>query len=218
MSALMDFYKTWFETQENKWKTGLVGMIIISIMLAAVFNHEANATPVIDEEELKLITQSIATGKSSGEWRETVGSGTGSGYTNEQDSTDEIININQETLIEVSCTLRWTDEPSQFFQGTNEPDEFMVSIIAPNDETLAESSFSTSGSVSATASLPNYEETEDFEDYLGEWTFRVEAGECGDDTAFIALGGIRTTPDDGNDWDLEYSYTFMELVETTGNE
>ncbi|MCK5562348.1 MAG: hypothetical protein KAJ51_17240, partial [Thermoplasmata archaeon] len=174
MSALQSFYKTWFETQENKWKTGLVGMIIITIMLAGVFNHDASAIPVIDENELKQITQSIAEGKPTGEWREAIAPGTTSGYTNEQDSTDEIINIDQETLTEVSCTIRWTDEPSIYFQGTNEPDEFMVSIIAPNDETLAESSMSTSGSVSATATLPNYEETEDFADiYLGEWTFHI---------------------------------------------
>lgn len=218
MSAIMDFYKTWFETQENKWKTGFVGMIIISIMLAAVFNHEANATPVIDEEELLQITQSIATGGSSGEWREAIGTGTASGYTDEQDSTDEVVNIDQETLTEVSCTLRWNDESSQYFQGTNEPDEFKVYIIAPNDEIMAESPISTSGSVSATATLPDYEETEDFAVYQGDWIFRIEAGDCGDDTAFIPLGGIRTTPDEGNDWDLEYTYTFMEFVETMGNE
>lgn len=214
---LQSFYKTWFETQENKWKTGLVGMIIITIMLAGVFNHEASAIDVIDENELNLITQTIAKGPPTGEWRETIGSGTASGHTNEQDSTDEIININQETLTEVSCTLRWTDEPSQYFQGTNEPDEFKVAIIAPNGDTLDESSISTSGSVTATAVLPNYEETDDFTiDFLGDWTVRIEAGDCGDDSAFIALGGVRTTADNGNDWDLEYSYQFMELVETIG--
>jgi hypothetical protein len=82
---------------------------------------------------------------------------------------------------------------------------------------LDESSISTSGSVSATAVLPNYEETDDFStDFLGDWTIRIEAGDCGDDSAFIALGGVRTTADNGNDWDLEYSYQFMELVETIG--
>ena len=217
MSALQSFYKTWFETQENKWKTGLVGMIIITIMLAGVFNHEASAIPVIDENELKQITQSIVEGIPTGEWREAIAPGTTSGYTNEQDSTDEIINIDQETLTEVSCTIRWTDEPSIYFQGTNEPDEFKVAIIAPNGDILDESSMSTSGSVTATAALPNYEETEDFADiYLGEWTIRIEAGDCGDDIAFLPFGGIRTTPDNGNDWDLEYTYQFMELVETTG--
>ncbi|WP_455392636.1 hypothetical protein [[Eubacterium] cellulosolvens] len=211
MSAIKSFYKTWFETQENKWKTGLVGMIIITIMLAAVFNHEASAIEVVDEKELAQLTQSVLTGKPGGEWREATGSGSESGHTNERDSTEVTIEISQETLKGISCTLSWTDEPSSYFQGENAPDEFKVEIIAPNDETLAESDLSTSGSISAGATLPNYEETDDFTtNYVGPWVIRVTAGDCGDDSSRL---GFRQTADNGNDWELEYTYHYMEFVE-----
>ncbi|MCK5560737.1 MAG: hypothetical protein KAJ51_09100, partial [Thermoplasmata archaeon] len=137
-----------------------------------------------------------------------------SGYTNENQMSDLPIMIDEEKLTGVTCRLSWTDEPSQYFQGTNAPDEFKVVIIAPNGDE-EDSGFSTSGSISASIEL-NYTEADFEANYLGEWIIRVEAGNCGDDSAFIALGGVRTTPDNGNDWDLEYSYQFMELVETTG--
>jgi MFS family permease len=141
-------------------------------------------------------------------WVDITFEATTSGYTNERQSVEMPFTIGDDIkrLTSVSCTLTWTDEPSQYFQGTNEPDEFQVSIQAPNGDIEA-SGFSTSGSVSASMEV-NFTQSGYTENYIGQWVIIVEAGDCGDDSAFIALGGVRTTADDGNDWDLEYSYVY----------
>ncbi|WP_455391537.1 MFS transporter [[Eubacterium] cellulosolvens] len=130
---------------------------------------------------------------------------TTSGYTNERQSVEYPFTISEEIerLTSVSCTLTWTDEPTQYFQGTNEPDEFQVSILSPNNE-IETSGFSTSGSVSVSMEV-NFTQSDYRENYIGQWVIIVEAGECGDDSSRL---GFRTTPDDGNDWGLEYSYTY----------
>jgi len=131
-----------------------------------------------------------------------------SGYTNENGVYNIEININKDELTFIGCTLTWVDEPSSYTRGTNEPDEFQVSLIAPNGETY-DSGFSTSGEASVMQSL-NYEE-ENFQDnYVGTWIIRVQAGNCGDDHSRF---GIRSTPDNGNDWTLDYSYNYMGYEE-----
>ncbi len=217
MSSLSRLYKTLFETQENKWKTGIVGMIIITILLAGVFNFEANAIEVVDEATLKELTSNLGT-VTDREIQELSILGSESGTTAENSNTDLTIDIDKEKLLEISCTLHWTDEPSQYFQGTNEPDEFKVSIISPKHETVEESELSTSGTVTATASLPDYEEAEFIDNYIGDWIIRIEAGNCGDDSARVPLLGIRLTEDLGNDWTLDYSYRYNDYVETETSE
>ncbi len=212
MSTFKDLYKSLFETQENKWKTGLVGMIIITFMLAGVFNYEANAIDVVDEATLMELSTSMTTG-SKAELVEFITEGSRSGHTNEQDSTDERIIIENERLLELSCILHWADEASDYFQGTNEPDEFKVSILTPKGEVLDESEESTSGTVTASARLPDFEEDDFIENYVGDWIIRVQAGNCGDDSAFVRLGGLRTTPDTGNDWTLDFSFKYMDYEE-----
>ncbi len=146
-------------------------------------------------------------------YHEVVVIGTETGYSQENGFSDVTFNIpeDQFRLLWVNCTLFWIDEISQYFQGTNEPDEFRVSIITPNEETVAESTFSTAQPVSASVSL-NYTDENFKDNYLGDWTIRVEAGTCGDDSAFIPILGLRVTEDPGNDWSLDYEYVYKENV------
>lgn len=206
----MSIYKTLFETQENKMKTGIVGMIIITIMLAGVFRFEASAIDAISEEELNLMTSEMESGVEL-ELVDFEFIDNTNGHTNENSETDFPVTIDYEKLKEVSCTLTWTDEGTSFFRGTNEPDEFQLSIIAPNDEVVAESDLSSTSPISATATLPDFNEEDFVENYVGSWIIRVEAGDCGDDHSRF---GLRSTADTGNDWDLEYSYEYKEEVET----
>ena len=128
-----------------------------------------------------------------------------SGYTNENSVIDIPITIDKEKLVVISCSLTWTDEATSYFQGTNEPDEFQVILIAPNGDEF-ESGFSTTGLVSVnTGTKLNYSASNFRDNYLGQWTIRVQAGDCGDD---FSRFGLRSTADTGNDWDLDYSYTF----------
>jgi hypothetical protein len=205
-----NLYKTLFETPENKLKTGIVGMVFITALLAMVFYFEASAIKVTDLDALQTDFM-LGGGEQGGNLVVFTDPGDSiSGYTNENQETDETVTIETERLVEITCTLTWQDEGSSYFQGTNDPDEFQVSIIAPNDETLAESSLSSSGSASATATLPDYNE-KDFEDnYLGSWTLLVTAGNCGDDSAFLPILGLRTTADTGNAWTLSYSFKYKD--------
>jgi MFS family permease len=133
--------------------------------------------------------------------------GTENGNTNEFQTSDVTFALEeeQEKLVWVNCTLTWQDEPTTYRRGTNDPDAFMVRIIAPNGQTVDESSLSTTEQVSASFNL-DYTEA-DFEDnYLGIWTIRVEAGECGDDHGPL---GFLITADDGNTWTLEYKFTYL---------
>ena len=130
--------------------------------------------------------------------------GSTSGYTNENSATDLPLTIEEENLIEVSCQLTWTDEATAYFRGTNQPDEFKVIIIAPDGNTMAESGFDTSGMISVTADLTSDEGSSDM-NYQGGWTIHIEAGECGDDEGPL---GLRSSADNGNDWDLEYSFSY----------
>jgi MFS family permease len=131
-----------------------------------------------------------------------------SGYTNEQSSTDITFNMDKDKLVEVSASLTWQDEDPQFPQYTNGPDDFQVSIIAPNDETMATSGFSTSGSATVNVQV-DFEQDGYEESFIGDWTILVEAGECRDEEPLFPGLGQRTFPDDGNTWNLDYSYTHM---------
>ena len=143
-------YKTLFETQENKLKTGIIGMIFITGMLAGVFYYEANAIKTKDLDELQGLVDDGA--KPKGVIKEMLGRESfPDGYTSENSETENTLTIENEMLFEVSCSLTWTDEDSNYPGGTNDPDEFKVLIQAPNGEVLDESAFSDTGSVSATA-------------------------------------------------------------------
>ena len=213
MSTVKDLYKTLFETQENKLKTGIIGMIIITSMLAGVFYYEANAIEVADLNDLQDM---VDIGGKKRNLVEYIVSDTENGDTDEYQHNDVGLEITEEQskLMWVNCTLTWQDEDSEYFLGTNEPDEFQVSIIAPNDE-FESSGFSTGGEVSASFHL-DYEEDDFEENYISSWTLRVEAGECGDDSA-LAGRIIRTTADDGNNWNLRFSYTYLDYEEEAEN-
>ena len=212
MSTIKNFYKTVFETQENKWKTGLFGMIIITSMLAGVFYYEANA---INVENLADLEEMAAQAGAKTPLIEFLLKDKTDGYTEENSIYEVNFDIPEDysKLVWVNCTLTWTDEASIFMQGTNDPDEFKVTIIAPNKKEV-ESDFSFNsqsgaGLVGASFKL-DYEEDGFRDNFLGTWTIEVEAGECGNDAAFIPLLGRREENDYGNDWSLSYVYTYLD--------
>jgi hypothetical protein len=200
----MSLYKILFETPENKLKVGIIGMIIISIMLAGVFNYEAGAIPVVDLDQLQ--DGSLLGGGQKIELVKGMKQVTESGYINEFSTEDVPITIEEEMLTEVSAELSWQDDPSDYFQGTNEPDALKVSIMTPTGDIVDESELSYNSPISASYTLLDYNEKGFKDDFLGEWRFIIEAGDCGDDYARF---GIRSTPDDGNDWTLEIIISAM---------
>jgi hypothetical protein len=213
MSNGKNLYKTLFETQENKLKTGIVGMIIITSMLATVFYFEAQGTEVVNLDELQDIVTSGDDGSSFIEYIALSLSENGYTAENQDYEIGFEISTDHKRLKFVNCTLTWTDEGSGYFRGTNDPDEFQVTIIAPNNNE-ASSGFSYNspggqGLVQASFEL-DYKEDGFKDNYLGTWTIKISAGDCGDDSALVPIFGIRTTPDVGNEWTLMYDYTYMD--------
>jgi MFS family permease len=185
-----------FRVFDNKIMS-FIPLLIIPIILFTSFSFGTfnYIGPEEDEEEVGPIF----------EWGEI--STTESGYTSENNQADVQFEIPEENyrLSWINCTLTWQDESSSFFRGTNRPDEFKLTLINPNGDTISESSMSTSESVSLTTAIDLEENLQ--EDLMGTWIIVVEAGNCGDD---FAIGGFRSSSDDGNDWSLEYSYTFLQ--------
>jgi MFS family permease len=140
--------------------------------------------------------------------------------TPENSQSEIIINVNETRLVWFNCTLAWRDEPSQYSLGTNEPDEFKITLIAPSGETVDESSFTSNspgglGRIEINSPKLDYTEEGFVDNYVGDWTILVEAGDCGDDYARPNLFGfVRSTADTGNLWELLYVYTFMTTEET----
>jgi len=133
----MSIYKILFETPENKWKTGLVGMVFITILLAGVFNFEAGATSVISEEELAKIAIGFQTGVTE-DLVQFIDTRSETGHTQENSYIEIPFTIEKLMLVEVSCNLNWQDEDSQYLRGTNEPDRdrHRSSSTAPRPERL----------------------------------------------------------------------------------
>jgi len=210
MSALKNLYKTWFETQENKWKTGLVGMIFITVILALVFNHEANAIQVIDEETLKQLTEQMSVGGRTTDWSEFMVTNiildSIDGHSNENTEDDYYIEITHPNVLEVTITLSWQDEPDDSNRYNNEPDEFSISIAPPNG-TGVTSTTQSNGRVSAEISF--IPQNDPYFNGTGEYIITVLCHTCGDQEPIIPDPlGFRTISDTGNDWTLEVGYTF----------
>lgn len=201
----MSLYKTLFETQENKLKVGIGGMIIITLMLAGVFSYEAGAVKVISLEDIEVIQ---ATGiDTKAELIEFINKESTDGNSNENSQKDVTVNIPHERLLQVSCELTWTDEPSSYFQGTNEPDEFGVFILNSAGDEVANSGVGTTGNVQVSTDQLDYEQKDFKDNYVGEWKIVVECGDCGDDYSRF---GFRSTPDTGNAWSLEINYKYLD--------
>ncbi len=186
-------------------KTITAGVVLLFIPITIYGAYLGGTDSLYEpEEEITLII-----------FEEIEISGTEPGYTNENQASEFTFIISEETpkLVWVNCSLSWTDEPSNYPLGTNDPDEFRVTIIAPDGNPADESGFSTSGSISASVELDHTEDGFE-ESYLGEWTILIEAGTCGDDNSLASIFGIIfTTEDTGNDWSLDYSYTYLSELE-----
>jgi hypothetical protein len=129
-----------------------------------------------------------------------------SGYNAENSENYINLSINEKYITEMKIQLTWTDEPSQYSQGINEPDEFRLILLSPEGEELANSGFNNSGMIELIVPI-DYDRTDPGE-YTGTWTVKIDAGNCGDDSAFQPLLGQRTIPDSGNNWELNFNYSY----------
>jgi MFS family permease len=131
-----------------------------------------------------------------------------SGTTSENSNTDETFEIPRRNIISATFVLTWTDEPTSYTQGTNAPDEFSISVVPPNG-TEETSEISTSGQISFTVDIDTWRTMKkEYTNDTGQYEVSINCHNCGDDSAFFPLLGLRTTQDTGNDWQLAVSYEY----------
>jgi hypothetical protein len=133
-----------------------------------------------------------------------------SGYSSE--NSDEIVrfDITEYYVTKVIFELTWEDEPSQYLNGTNEPDEFNITVFTPWHESfnsgIIHNSINEEGQIIVTIEIQD--DDIDNSSAYGEWTVNIHCGECGDDSSLIPSLGERKTKDAGNSWELSYYYEY----------
>ena len=138
------------------------------------------------------------------------------GYTEENQNSEVSFSVEEPRVTWINCSLYWNDEPSQYPAGTNNPDQFGISVFNSNGDLVAEDGFSDSGMVDCSVEIDcedeNYED-----DCLGTWTVVVSAGDCGDDEARFSIGGLRSVEDTGNEWMLNCLISYLTPADEIEN-
>lgn len=191
----------WLEDVLRKnWKiSAAAGTLVIIIIMAAILYSSLNVptTPASDVISPTPDGMKPVQGPSK----------TISGTTNENSKSPNTLNITDKNVTLVKFVLTWTDEPDKIIM-TNQPDEFKIEAIAPNNQTNASAFVKNAQSQAGTVTLISGFAPQAFPDKsgTGEWKINVYAGNCGDWTGPL---GIRTSPDTGNSWQLTISYTYL---------
>ena len=132
------------------------------------------------------------------------------GYSSENSQTPQQIEIAASNMLCITFTLSWTDEAdsgSGLRALTNQPDEFGLSVAAPNGTTAESQMIANSHGAEGTVSVhmdmapqrPRFDDNGTFE-------VIVMCGQCGDQTSRL---GFRTVADGGNAWTLEVHYGYF---------
>lgn len=215
----MSLYETLFVKRENKLKTGLGGMVIITILLAAVFNYEASAIDVVDKNELNQLLSQMAANEQI-DWttysKTIVNVDTIDDYSEETSEENRIILIPRPNIYRVTFSLTWQDEAASDGRHTNTPDSFTLGITPPNGTETTSTSSNTQGgqgNIEITINTfnlfnPNFEP---YYNGTGSYEIRIACDTCGDQEPRLPdLLNIRTIADNGNDWTLDIEYEFFE--------
>jgi len=133
-----------------------------------------------------------------------------SGYSSENSSEIVRFDITGYYVTKVIIELTWEDEPSQYFNGTNEPDSFNLTVYIPwgeiSNSNVIFNQINKEGQIIVTIEVP--EDDIANSTAYDEWTVNIHCGECGDDSSFTPLLGMQTTEDAGNEWELTYYYEY----------
>jgi hypothetical protein len=135
---------------------------------------------------------------------------TNSGTLEENSGVEVPMVFNDSYIIDISISLTWTDEPSSFPQGTNEPDHFTVQLIDPEGEVLGEDE-GDSGTLEISWSQPDPEEIL----YNGTFTVNVDLGTAGDDYGPFGFGSLEDTD---NVYSLNIEFTSYSLETGSGDD
>jgi len=198
--------------ERNDWRmlSMGIGIVLFSLALAGILGKPA--------------TGGGGGPPPAGEWVLTSGQNSFTGTGNENTDTTFNMDINVTNLANVTVKLTWTDEPditNYLGRHTNQPDELGVTAGSPEGESqedFGQNAHGASGSVEVGFKYNVTEKTapRKFKDGMGNWTFAVHVGACGDQTPAIGPGVIRTIADNSNAFTLTVSYSYYTFVKPAG--
>jgi dipeptide/tripeptide permease len=131
------------------------------------------------------------------------------GYLSENSVHEDVLDVTETNIISISFKLTWQDEADSDSRHNNQPDEFSITVIAPDGQDQ-DSGIVTNGNTEFTI---NFEQPNEDPYYngTGEYEIIINCLNAGDhEPLFPDPLGIRTVSDDGNDWLLEVTYRYYE--------
>jgi hypothetical protein len=135
---------------------------------------------------------------------------TDSGTLNEGSDIEVPIEFSDNHIVSIEASLSWTDEPSSFFGGTNQPDTFTIQLLDPAGEVLDQATGDT-GSLGITWSTSDPEA----QTYIGIFIVKVILDNAGDDERRFPLPGA---PDTSNSYSLTIEYQSYYYVIGDGDD
>ncbi|UCH88313.1 MAG: MFS transporter [Thermoplasmata archaeon] len=132
-----------------------------------------------------------------------------SGYLGEGAEFNSIINLTEPNVVSVIFTLTWQDEPAAYPTHTNDPDDFSMSITKLSSGKVMDSGVSFSGNIEVEWTFQP--QNDPYYNGSHEYEITITCVYAGDhQPTVIDPFGIRTVPDDGNDWSLAIEYEYYE--------
>ncbi len=128
------------------------------------------------------------------------------------DPDSQTLVIEVEYVWTMTVTIPWKDEPDQTLK-TNTPDTLQLDVSGPDGNSGSESGSNTHGqpaTVTVTMTRDLVAAAEEPKAWSGDWFFNVTCTKAGDqEPRFIpSVGGGRTSPDNGNSYDMVVDYGF----------
>jgi dipeptide/tripeptide permease len=131
------------------------------------------------------------------------------GYLSENSVHEDILNVSETNMISISFKLTWQDEADSDARHNNQPDEFSITVTAPDGQDQ-DSGIVTNGNTEFTINFEQPNEDPYFNG-TGEYEIVINCLNAGDhEPLFPDPLGIRTESDNGNDWLLEVTYRYYE--------
>lgn len=214
----MRIINTIFEDRKNI--TMPVGSILIFMFMIVIFWSMSGAETLTEVEIRDMITERIGKDNIPDLSKLVTVKGdpiSQDGRADEGADTALKITVEDTNVCEISFTLSWSDEANADGRHTNEPDFFTIQVASPDgsysSEEDGENAQGGNGNIELSITLfdeSNPPKSLPFLNGTGDWKVTISVA-AGDQEPLIPDPfGMRTFPDQGNDFDLVTTYSYME--------
>jgi hypothetical protein len=123
--------------------------------------------------------------------------------------------VEEENIKSIMFVLTWTDEPDQDIRYENQPDEFTIEVVSPDEELYGpESAFNPQGGTGTISlSISFNPDTEPYLNGTGQYDITISCGSCGDQELIRPSIGLQDQQDNGNTWELAITYEYYKIKE-----